>query len=78
MCYLFCRAAFVAPSGYVLLSADYAQLELRLMAHLSEDASLCQLLRDPSHDPFFHLAVRWLQLRPEQVGFSGRPCLQVM
>ncbi|KAK9835520.1 hypothetical protein WJX74_002208 [Apatococcus lobatus] len=61
------RAAFVAPPGYVLLSADYAQLELRLMAHFSEDASLCQLLCDPSHDPFFHLAVRWLQLRPEQV-----------
>ena len=57
----------MAPPGHVLLSADYAQLELRLMAHFSEDTALCQLLCDPSHDPFFHLAMQWLQLSPEQV-----------
>jgi DNA polymerase-1 len=34
------RAAFVAASGFRLLSADYSQIELRLMAHFSEDPLL--------------------------------------
>jgi DNA polymerase-1 len=34
------RAAFVAPPGHVMLSADYSQIELRVLAHLSGDPEL--------------------------------------
>ncbi|MFZ2508050.1 MAG: DNA polymerase I, partial [Steroidobacteraceae bacterium] len=36
------RQAFIAPKGHVLLAADYSQIELRIMAHLSGDESLCR------------------------------------
>jgi DNA polymerase I len=35
------RQAFVAPRGCVLLAADYSQIELRIMAHLSGDEGCC-------------------------------------
>jgi DNA polymerase-1 len=40
------RQAFVAAPGYSLVAADYSQIELRIMAHLSGDASLLQAFAD--------------------------------
>ncbi|HEX4024393.1 MAG TPA: DNA polymerase I [Steroidobacteraceae bacterium] len=47
------RQAFIAPPGYRLLAADYSQIELRIMAHLSGDAGL---LRAFAEDRDIHLA----------------------
>ncbi len=40
------REAFVAPAGCVIASADYSQIELRIMAHISGDAALLLAFRD--------------------------------
>ena len=47
------RQAFIAPPGYVLMAADYSQIELRIMAHLSGDADL---LRAFAEDRDIHQA----------------------
>jgi len=40
------RQAFIAPEGQVLLAADYSQIELRIMAHLSADPGLMNAFAD--------------------------------
>ncbi len=40
------RKAFIAPAGKVLLAADYSQIELRIMAHLSGDKNLIKAFEE--------------------------------
>ncbi|MCL2669948.1 MAG: DNA polymerase I [Syntrophaceae bacterium] len=45
------RQAFVAPEGWLILSADYSQIELRILAHLSGDSTLIAAF---THDEDIH------------------------
>jgi len=60
------RQAFVAPPGACLLTADYSQIELRIMAHLSEDLHLCQAFADQT-DVHRATAAEVFGVTPEQV-----------
>jgi DNA polymerase-1 len=60
------RAAFVAPPGTVLVSADYSQIELRVLAHLSQDAVLLDAFRT-GQDIHQRTAMEIFQLPAEAV-----------
>ena len=47
------RQAFVCSEGCLILAADYSQLELRILAHLSQDAKLMQILGPNNPGKYF-------------------------
>ena len=65
------REAFVAPAGYRLLAADYSQIELRIMAHLSGDAGLLAAFAD-GRDIHRATAAEVFGHSPEQVSAEQR------
>jgi len=60
------RRAFVAEEGWKLVSADYSQIELRLMAHLSEDPGLCAVY-EAGGDIHTETAARMFGVEPDEV-----------
>jgi DNA polymerase I len=60
------RAAFVAQPGYQLVSADYSQIELRVLAHLSQDPVLCESFRT-REDVHQRTAMEIFEVKPEDV-----------
>ena len=57
------RAAIVpVRSGRVILSADFRQIEFRMMAHFSGDADLRAMFTDGAEDPFKILASKWRKI----------------
>lgn len=56
----------------MLLTADYSQIELRLMAHFSEDSSLIELLSKPDGDVFTMMAAKWTGQQESAVSSQER------
>ncbi len=60
------RHAFIAPSGHVILSADYSQIELRVLAHVSGDKVFCHAFAN-DEDIHTRTAAEVFGLFPEMV-----------
>jgi DNA polymerase-1 len=65
------REAFVAAPGHVIASADYSQIELRIMAHLSDDAALLRAFHE-GHDVHRATAAEVFGIKPEEVSSEQR------
>ena len=71
------REAFVAPAGSVIASADYSQIELRIMAHLSGDEALLRAFTE-GLDVHRATAAEVFSLTPEQVSSEQRRYAKVI
>lgn len=69
---LSCRSAFKTEPGRELISADFCQLELRVLAHLSEDETLIEIFNDSRYDIFTSIAAKWNRLPARQITESQR------
>ncbi|WP_084224470.1 DNA polymerase I [Stenoxybacter acetivorans] len=65
------RRAFIAPAGSLIVSADYSQIELRIMAHLSGDATLINAFAN-HEDVHRRTAVEIFGISPETVNSEQR------
>ena len=65
------RAAFVPQKGWILLSADYSQIELRLLAHYSEDPTLVEAFEE-GQDIHARTAAEVFQLLPGMITLEMR------
>ena len=71
------RAAFIAPPGAHIVSADYSQIELRIMAHLSEDARLLEAFAQ-GEDVHRATAAEIFGVTPIEVGADQRRVAKVI
>jgi DNA polymerase-1 len=71
------RAAFIAPAGSRIVSADYSQIELRIMAHLSEDPRLLEAFAQ-GEDVHRATAAEIFGVRPAEVGPDQRRVAKVI
>jgi DNA polymerase-1 len=71
------REAFIAPAGHHIVSADYSQIELRIMAHLSRDANLLAAFSS-GEDVHRRTASEIFSLTPEQVTSEQRRYAKVI
>lgn len=71
------REAFVAPEGCVIVSADYSQIELRIMAHISEDENMLKAFAN-NEDIHKATAAEIFGIAPEQVESEQRRYAKVI
>ncbi|TFZ07775.1 DNA polymerase I [Ramlibacter humi] len=71
------REAFVAAPGHVIASADYSQIELRIMAHISEDEALLRAFRE-NMDVHRATASEVFGVAPDQVSSEQRRYAKVI
>ncbi len=71
------REAFIPPAGHRIVSADYSQIELRIMAHLSRDANLLAAFSS-GEDVHRRTASEIFSLAPEQVTNEQRRYAKVI
>jgi DNA polymerase-1 len=71
------REAFIAPEGWRIASADYSQIELRIMAHLSEDEALLRAFQE-GLDVHRATAAEVFGLRPDEVSSEQRRYAKVI
>ena len=71
------REAFIAPPGAKIMSADYSQIELRIMAHLSGDSGLLEAF-SRAEDVHRHTASEVFDTPPEQVSSEQRRYAKVI
>ena len=71
------REAFIAPLGHTLVSADYSQIELRIMAHLSQDAGLLKAFAE-GQDIHRATAAEIFGVTPEEVTSEQRRYAKVI
>ncbi|MGD8525113.1 MAG: DNA polymerase I [Thioalkalispiraceae bacterium] len=65
------RQAFIAPQGYKVVAADYSQVELRIMAHLSQDAGLLNAFKQ-GEDVHRATAAEVFGVEPDKVSKEQR------
>uniref|UniRef100_A0A3Q2VPN0 Polymerase (DNA directed) nu n=1 Tax=Haplochromis burtoni TaxID=8153 RepID=A0A3Q2VPN0_HAPBU len=66
------RAMFIPQEGCTFLAADFCQVELRLLAHLSSDPELLRIFTNPQADVFTMLASQWWGLSEKEVTSEDR------
>ncbi|XP_063702529.1 DNA polymerase theta [Culicoides brevitarsis] len=66
-----CRSAFRVPAGRLILSADFCQLELRILTHLSQDPSLIRIMNS-DEDVFRSIAAAWYKTSVADVTVKQR------
>lgn len=71
------REAFIAPAGSHIVSADYSQIELRIMAHLSKDAGMLQAFAN-NEDIHRHTAAEIFGVEREAVDNEQRRYAKVI
>uniref|UniRef100_A0A3P8ZGS3 DNA-directed DNA polymerase n=1 Tax=Esox lucius TaxID=8010 RepID=A0A3P8ZGS3_ESOLU len=66
------RSMFIPQDGYSFLAADFCQVELRLLAHLSSDPELLRIFHNPQADVFTMLASQWKGVNEGDVSSEDR------